>query len=205
MKTICFAILSFGFLALTEAGNCRPPPFPVYANCIVRGPDAKIQGTVNFTQLNSNMGVLVSGKICGLEPNSKHGFHIHQYGDLSGGCATAQGHFNPFNKTHGDRIDRIRHVGDLGNIEVGDDKCAEFHFEDPIISLDVTSKRGILGRACMLHSGQDDLGRGNNADSKVTGNSGTRLGCGVIGYAPIQLPAGPPMGYPIPRFFGPIF
>lgn len=46
-----------------------------------------------------------------------HGFHIHEKGDLSGGCKSAGGHYNPFGMTHGSRESEERHVGDLGNIE----------------------------------------------------------------------------------------
>lgn len=35
----------------------------------------------------------------------------------------------------------------------------------------------------MIHQDEDDLGRGPNHDSKLTGNSGARVACGVIGLA----------------------
>lgn len=41
----------------------------------------------------------------------------------------------------------------------------------------------MLGRSVVVHAGEDDLGHGNSADSKTTGNSGARLACGVIGLA----------------------
>lgn len=56
-------------------------------------------------------------QISGLSPNAEHGFHVHQFGDISGGCNSTGGHFNPFNKTHGAPDAKIRHVGDLGNIK----------------------------------------------------------------------------------------
>ena len=40
----------------------------------------------------------------------------------------------------------------------------------------------IIGRACVIHKNEDDLGLGKNEGSKTTGNSGIRIGCGVVGW-----------------------
>lgn len=50
---------------------------------------------------------------------------------------------------------------------------------DSIISL--VGKYSILGRAVVVHSDVDDLGRGGFSDSLTTGHAGTRVACGVIG------------------------
>uniref|UniRef100_A0A8C1X963 Superoxide dismutase copper chaperone n=1 Tax=Cyprinus carpio TaxID=7962 RepID=A0A8C1X963_CYPCA len=38
----------------------------------------------------------------------------------------------------------------------------------------------VIGRSLVVDSGEDDLGRGKHPLSKITGNSGERLACGVI-------------------------
>ena len=39
----------------------------------------------------------------------------------------------------------------------------------------------LLGRSLVIHEKKDDLGKGNNNESKKTGNSGKRIGYGIIG------------------------
>ena len=56
-------------------------------------------GMVVFTKEGD--GVKVEAHIRGLEPNSTHGFHVHQYGDARSSDATsAGGHYNPEGHEH---------------------------------------------------------------------------------------------------------
>lgn len=41
----------------------------------------------------------------------------------------------------------------------------------------------MIGRSIVVHANVDDLGRTNHPDSKITGNAGSRLACGVIGFS----------------------
>ena len=60
----------------------------------------RVAGTITFTQRRDE--VEISGRITGLTPG-KHGFHVHQYGDLSNleTGESAGGHFNPTDMPHG--------------------------------------------------------------------------------------------------------
>ena len=53
-----------------------------------------VTGKLLITQGVANGPVTITGTVEGLEPGL-HGFHVHEKGDLSGGCATTGKHFNP--------------------------------------------------------------------------------------------------------------
>ena len=140
----------------------------------------KLKGFVLFEQKKDH--IIVSGIVEGLHKNSLHAIHIHEYGDLTEGCDSACAHFNPFDKNHGGRDDKERHVGDLGNIKTDKNGVARFKFTDSVISLK-HNKRNILGRSVIIHKDRDDLGKGGHEDSLTTGHAGKRLDCAVIGIA----------------------
>lgn len=124
-------------------------------------------------------GLKIEYEIKGLE-NGLHGFHIHEYGDLSDGCNSACSHFNPFNRKHGGLYSRERHAGDLGNIK-SKNNLAKGSLYVKGICLTKNMKTSVLGRMFVIHDKEDDLGKGNNDESLKTGNAGKRLACGVIG------------------------
>lgn len=154
--------------------------------CVLSGPDAAHSGTVFFTQEGAG-AVAVKGELKGLA-DGEHGFHIHEFGDTTNGCMSTGPHFNPAGKDHGAPTDENRHAGDLGNVVATADGCV-FELEDVQIPLDGTNS--IIGRACVIHELEDDLGKGDSSEigtqgktSKTTGNAGARLACGVIALTP---------------------
>jgi len=140
----------------------------------------KIKGTVRFTENGDN--VLIYIDITGLKPTSKHGFHIHEFGDMSDKCESMCAHFNPYGKSHGGPDSKERHVGDLGNIVTDSNGNARYQISDSMIKLRGT-KCNIIGRGLIIHADEDDLGKGGKEDSLITGHAGKRIACAVIGYA----------------------
>lgn len=145
----------------------------IIAVCTLEHSDT-VSGTVLFMQRGGSP-TLIRGKIMGLTPG-EHGFHVHEFGDLSKGCESAGGHYNPDGVDHGDL--EQGHVGDLGNITANQQGVAEFSIVAERI--DLQGERSIVGRALVVHADVDDLGKGGDAESLKTGNAGDRLACGVI-------------------------
>lgn len=53
-----------------------------------------VTGNVTFIQNACGETVHVRVYIAGLTPG-KHGFHVHEKGDLTNGCLSTGGHYNP--------------------------------------------------------------------------------------------------------------
>lgn len=118
--------------------------------------------------------VHITGELSNLTPGL-HGFHIHEHGVCDGKDAASAGpHFNPKSGKHGGPTDEMhhRHAGDLGNVTADKDGKAKIDIKDPLLSLSGDSS--ILNRSVVVHEKADDL------KSDPAGNSGARIGCGVI-------------------------
>ena len=158
--------------------------------CVLTHCEGNIEGIIEFEEKGSEVNIKLN--IRGLKPG-KHGFHIHEAGDLTDKCQSACSHFNPTNKQHGGPKDKNRHVGDLGNITANKHGCVKKTMKDSLIKL--KGKHSIIGRCVVIHKEEDDLGRGGlhkqgdiidtkiHEESLKTGNAGKRIACGVIGYS----------------------
>ncbi|XP_022223609.2 copper chaperone for superoxide dismutase [Drosophila obscura] len=136
-----------------------------------------VQGVVRFTAISpKEPGVLVDVVVDGLEPGL-HGFHIHESGDVSSGCASVGDHYNPRQSRHGspEASAKERHAGDLGNLRADESGRAKIRFVDAVLEV-----AEIIGRAVVITAGADDLGLGENDQSLIDGNSGERIACGII-------------------------
>lgn len=162
-----------------EAAETMAPetlePETVTATAELQGLEgSEIAGTVTFSQHDGGPVTIVA-EVGGVEGAGLHGFHIHETGDCSAADFTsAGGHFNPEGVEHACPPDTPRHAGDLGNIEIGDDGSGMLESSSDLITLDETAANSVIGKAVILHAGEDDC------QTQPTGDAGGRLACGVI-------------------------
>jgi Cu-Zn family superoxide dismutase len=132
-----------------------------------------VNGIVTFAEVES--GVHVVAILAGLTPG-KHGFHIHEFGDISSADgSSAGGHFNPTAMPHSMPMSDKRHAGDMGNIDADTTGSAHLDYIDPAMKL--SGEYSIIGHAVIIHAKEDDF------KTQPTGNAGARIGNGVIGIA----------------------
>lgn len=175
-------VISFGALAADQAVKAvsvakaeiaeTKPVIPITRAVAALNPTKgnNASGIVNFSVVDG--GVRIVAKMEGLTPG-KHGFHIHEYGDLSSpDAASAGGHFDPTHRKHGGPDHLERHAGDLGNIVADEWGFARYERVDSIISLN--GPDSIIGKALIVNSNPDDF------TTQPTGNSGGRVSAGLI-------------------------
>jgi Cu-Zn family superoxide dismutase len=130
-------------------------------------------GTVWFAQEGDHLAV--RGRVSGLTPNQEHGFHVHERGDCSAADASSAGdHFNPTHKVHGAAHgEGEHHLGDLPSLKADASGTAIANFQLPGVLLGAGAN-DFMGKALVVHANPDDL------RTQPSGNSGPRVGCGVI-------------------------
>ena len=127
----------------------------------------QLAGSVKFYQ-TSYGGVLIEAEIFGLPginipgSSSFYGMHIHEHGDCTRPFGQTGDHYNPGNLPH------PQHAGDLPPL-LGCQGYAYLVCYDKRFFVD-----DILGRSVVIHSMADDF------TSQPSGNSGNKIGCGVI-------------------------
>ncbi|HEX5660726.1 MAG TPA: superoxide dismutase family protein [Polyangiales bacterium] len=134
--------------------------------------DTSLKGHATFEQ--TPVGVKLTLHVEGA-PAGEHGAHIHEKGDCSDPEAkNAGGHWNPAGHHHGAPPPTASHLGDLGNLTVGADGTGHLEVTSEAWKLGDGSAEDLVGKAVVIHGGPDDL------VSDPAGNSGPRIGCGVI-------------------------
>ena len=148
-------------------------PGPSASAMLTGASGTAVNGDINLSKTAD--GVLLTGNVYGLDPNTQHGFHVHEKGDCSAkDASSAGGHFNPDNTMHGNPASGEHHLGDMPNI-VAD---AMGHAEVSATILGATLGDGgphdLDGKAIIVHDKADDY------TSQPSGDAGKRIACGVI-------------------------
>ena len=149
------------------------PPQNINAVAVIQpGNGYNARGNVLFEQDGAE--VIIKVNISGLNSNSYHGFHIHEFGDIrSQDGKSAGGHFNPDGFSHALPPEKKRHAGSFGNLISDSNGNVDTTFTDDTFSIS-GQFNPVLGRSVVVHAKRDDGGQ-------PTGNAGARIGFGVIG------------------------
>lgn len=131
---------------------------------------ARIQGSNEAPQLGGFIkfyrtpyhGILVVAEIFGLPDSGFFGMHIHEKGDCTLPFDNTGSHYNPSSKDHPE------HAGDLPPL-LSNNGYAFAAFYDDRFTIEEILKRSVI-----IHSKADDF------TSQPSGNSGNKIGCGVI-------------------------
>ena len=149
------------------------PPQNVNAVAVIQpGNGYNARGNVLFEQNGGE--VIIKVNVSGLNSNSYHGFHIHEFGDIrSQDGKSAGGHYNPDGFPHALPPVKKRHAGSFGNLISDSNGNVDTTFTDDTFSIS-DQFNPVLGRSVVVHAKRDDGGQ-------PTGNAGARIGFGVIG------------------------
>ncbi|KAJ3097594.1 hypothetical protein HDU97_004722 [Phlyctochytrium planicorne] len=149
-----------------------------------------LAGTAIFVQSNPQAPVYIALDVTGFpkdKEESDHGWHVHEFGDLSTADGAANGlHFNPNDRLHAcpaDLADPVvqkqlnatqLHFGDIGNLHQKGGSLKKI-FKLNNMSLYRGSENFVIGRALQIHANKDDC-----VTQKV-GNAGAKLVQGIVG------------------------
>jgi superoxide dismutase, Cu-Zn family len=176
-------LLAAGFAAATGMVLAQTPPVTREARATLMDSAGKRVGTATFTDNGSSTRIVV--EVSGLTPG-QHGTHVH----IKGECATGPddqtgeiipfgktgGHFDPFaTRNHGAPTDAPQqaHAGVLPNLTVGANGSGRLEFDTQKLTVR-PGTTSVSSRAIVIHERVDDYA------TDPSGNSGSRLLCGVI-------------------------
>jgi superoxide dismutase, Cu-Zn family len=121
-------------------------------------------------------GVRLTGELTGLAPGA-HGVHLHTIGRCDAPAFTSAGdHFNPRNARHGLANPEGQHAGDMPAIAADASGRAVVDHTTALVTLTngATSLFDADGSAIVVHASSDDQ------RTDPSGNSGSRIACGVL-------------------------
>lgn len=137
----------------------------------VAAPGIKLTGDAKLKEVAGGVQIEVEVENA---PMGEKGIHIHQKGDCSDVRGKSMGeHYAGESPQHGLPTEPEHHLGDLGNIEIGQNGEGNLVIVVPGANLESGSERSFVGRAIVVHESRD-IGTG------PSGESGAPIACAVI-------------------------
>lgn len=132
-------------------------------------------GDAHFTEVDGILTISLGAE--GLKPGI-HGIHLHEKAVCTPpDFESAGGHFNPSDKQHGFDNPKGYHLGDLPNLEVGEDGKVAVKVTMHNLTLQPGKPNSLIdgdGSALVIHADADDY------KTDPSGNSGERIACAEL-------------------------
>ncbi|WP_132530916.1 superoxide dismutase family protein [Pedobacter psychrotolerans] len=144
------------------------------ANLSETADPSKSIGTVKFYGLSDGKIKMDLKLKFASRADSNVAVHFHEHGDCGDMGENTHGHWNPTKEDHGKWGSGEYHSGDIGNIKLDSKGEGEISITTDRWSVQDGDVKNIIGRGIIVHGGTDDY------KTQPTGNSGPRVGCGVI-------------------------
>ncbi|HZI52895.1 MAG TPA: superoxide dismutase family protein [Chitinophagaceae bacterium] len=162
--------------ASTEPSTPAEVPMVKHAEAKISGTyaDTTVDGTVKFDEDSAGKVTMTLDITVPKKSGKTIAVHFHEHGSCGDAGMLAHGHWNPTNTQHGKWGSASFHSGDIGNIRLNAQGKGTLSLTTDLWTLGGKPDKNILGKAVIIHGGMDDY------KTQPTGNSGTRIGCGVI-------------------------
>ncbi len=144
------------------------------ANLMSTADSTQAVGTAKFYQIDATqirLDLEINDKS---RADSNVAVHFHEHGDCGDKGNNTHGHWNPTQENHGEWGSAAFHSGDIGNIRLDAQGYGVKTVTTDRWSIAEDSPHKIIGLGIIVHGGTDDY------TTQPTGNSGPRIGCGVI-------------------------
>jgi Cu-Zn family superoxide dismutase len=181
--------MKFAFSSLAKAGlglavitlscffSCKKDTFKGgYSEALIAGTkgDTLVQGTLKIFEQKDSSVKMELELLVPKKANQSVAVHLHEHGMCGNMGADAHGHWNPTASQHGKWGSASFHAGDIGNIQLDATGKGTLQLTTKLWTIAGSDNTNIVGRGVIVHSGVDDY------TSQPSGNSGSRIGCGII-------------------------
>jgi len=162
--------------ASTEPSTPAEVPMVKHAEAKISGTyaDTTVDGTIKFDADSAGKVIMTLDITVPKKSGKTIAVHFHEHGNCGDTAMLAHGHWNPTNTQHGKWGSANFHSGDIGNIRLNAQGKGTLSLTTDLWTLGGKPEKNILGKAVIIHGGMDDY------KTQPTGNSGTRIGCGII-------------------------
>lgn len=168
-------ILTLAIVGVAFLNACTKAEKEIAAASLTETADvSKTIGTAKFYELSDGMIRMDLEMNFASRADSNVAVHFHEHGDCGDMGMNTHGHWNPTKENHGKWGSAAYHSGDIGNIMLDNKGHAKISITTDRWSIKEGDLKNIIGRGIIVHGGTDDY------VTQPTGNSGPRVGCGVI-------------------------